>query len=133
MPEPKEAPYGSWDSPITSGLIAFRGPGTLEPSRALSEIALDRGAVYWMEVRPYEGGRWVVVQRTQGGVRRDVTPFPFDARTRVHEVGGGSFTVFDGTVYFSRLRPIQVRTSQAIEPPSNPEENTSMAELSSGH
>ena len=94
MAEQKVTPYGSWKSPITSDLIVSETIG-------LGQIALDGEDVYWVEVRPTEGGRYVIVRRTPDGRTTDVTPPPFNARTRVHEYGGGAFAVADGTVYFS--------------------------------
>src|ERR1700756_3182458 len=92
----KTARYGSWKSPITSELIVAQ-------SITLSEVWLDGGYVYWLGGRPQEkGGRGV----GGGGAGRhptDVTPPPYNARTRVHEYGGGSWTVHNGTVYFSKL------------------------------
>ncbi|HEV3202661.1 MAG TPA: hypothetical protein VGZ73_32430, partial [Bryobacteraceae bacterium] len=73
----KIAPYGSWKSPITSDLIVTKSIG-------LSEVRLDDGTVYWLESRPNEAGRYVVVGRLPGGAL-DLTPPPFNARTRVHE------------------------------------------------
>jgi dipeptidyl aminopeptidase/acylaminoacyl peptidase len=96
MSEVKVAPYGSWKSPITSELIAS---GTI----GLSEIAIDGQDIYWVEGRPQEGGRNVIVRRTPDGKTADVTPPAFNARTRVHEYGGGAFVVADGTVYFSNF------------------------------
>src|SRR5438874_8899520 len=91
----KTAPYGSWNSPITSDLIVA---GTI----ALSEVRLDHGIVYWLEGRPEEQGRNVIVRaRTAGEDDRDVTPRSINVRSRVHEYGGGSWTVFDGEIYFS--------------------------------
>src|SRR5436309_11862363 len=54
-------------------------------------------------MRPNEGGRSVIVRRAPGGSITDQTPPPFSARTRVHEYGGGAFTVQDGVVYFSNF------------------------------
>ena len=88
------APYGSWKSPITSKLIAS---GTV----GLTQVEVDGSDVYWVEMRPTEGGRYVIVRRTPDGKTLDVTPPPFNARTRVHEYGGGAFVVADGTVYFA--------------------------------
>ena len=96
MTEPQVAPYGAWKSPITAELIAA---GTIR----LGQVALDGGDVYWVEGRPVEGGRNVIVRRTPDGEIADVTPPAFDARTRVHEYGGGAFAVHDGTVYFSNF------------------------------
>src|SRR5712691_1510609 len=93
---PKTAPYGSWKSPITSDLIVAQ-------SIALAEVRLDGGAIYWLEGRPQEQGRFVVVRAREDGEATDVTPPPFNARTRVHEYGGGAWTVADGTVYFSNF------------------------------
>jgi len=88
------APYGSWKSPITSELI-------VAGSVRLGDIVLDGEDIFWVESRPSEGGRYVVVRRTPDGTIADVNPAPFNARTRVHEYGGGSFTVVDGTLYFT--------------------------------
>ncbi len=90
------APYGSWKSPITSDVI-------VEGTVGLGQIAVDGGDVYWSETRPTEGGRSVVVRREADGRTEDVTPPPFNARNRVHEYGGGAFTVADGIVYFSNF------------------------------
>ena len=47
-------------------------------------------------MRPAEGGRYVVVQRSPDGQIADITPSPFNARTRVHEYGGGAFAINHG-------------------------------------
>ena len=90
------APYGSWKSPITSDLIVSATIG-------FGQIALDGGDIYWTEMRPTEGGRNVIVRRKPDGQITEVTPFPFSARTRVHEYGGSSFVVRQGTVYFTNF------------------------------
>src|SRR5262249_6870042 len=97
----KIAPYGSWKSPITSDLIVAQ-------SISLSDVRLDNGSIYWLEGRPQEQGRNVVVHcetahGADAGRQTDVRPPPFNARTRVHEYGGGSWTVADGAVYFSNF------------------------------
>jgi dipeptidyl aminopeptidase/acylaminoacyl peptidase len=108
MPEP--APYGSWKSPITSDLIVRGAIG-------LGQIALDGEDIYWIESRPTEGGRNVIVRRTPDGQTQDVTPQPFNARTRVHEYGGGDYTVADGTVYFSNFADQRLyRVTPGAEP-----------------
>ena len=96
MSESRIAPYGSWKSPITSDLIVSGSIG-------LSQPLLDGPDVYWVEMRPTEGGRGVIVKRDALGVVTDVIPPPYNARTRVHEYGGGDCVVRDGTVYFSNF------------------------------
>jgi len=93
---PKTAPYGAWKSPITSDLIVAQ-------SISLSEVRLDGGAIYWVEGRPQEQGRNVVVRAGADGGATDLTPTPFNVRTRVHEYGGGAWTAHDGTLYFSNF------------------------------
>ena len=116
MTIPKVAPYGSWKSPITSDLIVSEtiGPG---------QIALDGEDVYWVEMRPAEGGRYVVVRQSPEGQTADVTPPAFSVQTRVHEYGGGAFLVADGTVYFSNFTDQRLyRQDPASEPqPITPE------------
>jgi len=94
---PKTAPYGSWKSPITSDLIAAQ-------SISLSEPRFDGERVYWLEGRPQELGRYVVIRANPlGGDGTDMTPKPYNARTRVHEYGGASWTLANGDVYFSNF------------------------------
>ena len=90
----KIAPYGSWKSPITTDLIVAE-------TKRFGLIALDGQDIYWIEGRPSEGGRNVIVHRSANGTLTDTTPQPFNARTRVHEYGGGDFAVDDGTIYFT--------------------------------
>src|SRR5918997_4350023 len=93
MSEKKVAPYGSWKSPITSDLIVSATVG-------LGQTAVEGGDTYWIEMRPSEGGRNCLVRRGADGRTEDVTPRDFNARTRVHEYGGGDLTVRGGPVYF---------------------------------
>ena len=93
---PTAAPYGSWKSPITSDMV-------VQNSVRLGSIALDRDDTYWVEERPHEGGRNVIVRRTPDGVTEDVTLDPYNVRTRVHEYGGLCFWVSDGMILFSNF------------------------------
>lgn len=95
------AAYGTWASPITSNLI---GSQTV----ALGSPLLDGDNTYWLEGRPAEGGRQVIVRMSADGEVIDVTPPPFNARTRVHEYGGGAVLVHQGTVCFSNFADQQL-------------------------
>jgi len=96
MSPPRSAPFGSWLSPISADLITS---GTV----GLEQVVLDGEDTYWLEGRPAEGGRYVIVRRTLDGRISDCLPPPFNARTRVHEYGGSSYLVRDRTVYFSNF------------------------------
>ncbi|MEM7080557.1 MAG: prolyl oligopeptidase family serine peptidase [Pseudomonadota bacterium] len=89
------APYGTWVSPISAELAAGA-------SNALLGLQLDGDDLYWLEMRPKEAGRYVLMRRTDTG-GEEVTPAEFSVRTRVHEYGGKSFLVHDGVVYFSNF------------------------------
>ena len=95
------SPYGSWKSPVTSDLIVSEVVGLSQPAIAGNEI-------YWIEMRPSEGGRNVVVRRHANGLINDVIPAPFNARTRVHEYGGGDFVARDHSIYFSNFADQQI-------------------------
>ncbi len=96
MADPTTAPYGSWRSPITSDLVA-------SSAISLSQLTVSGDDVYWLEGRPSEGGRYVVVRRAADGSISDVTPPGLNARTRAHEYGGGAYFVSGPTVYFSNF------------------------------
>ncbi|MEP6706954.1 MAG: S9 family peptidase [Pyrinomonadaceae bacterium] len=107
----KVAPYGSWQSPITSELIVREMVG-------LSQARIDGPDNYWIEMRPSEGGRNVIVKCDRDGNLTDLTPPQFNARTRVHEYGGGDYVVQDGTVFFSNFSDQRFYRQR---PGSNPE------------
>ncbi len=106
MTSPTVAPYGSWRSPITAQMLAA-------DAIRLSAPAFHGDDIYWCEMRPAEQGRVVLVRRAAEGEAHDVTPPPFNVRTRAHEYGGVSYLVTDDGIYFShfpdqrlyRLRP----------------------------
>jgi dipeptidyl aminopeptidase/acylaminoacyl peptidase len=93
---PTISPYGSWKSPIRAELVAGAEVG-------LEQIRIDGDDLYWIERRPQEGGRKVIVRRRQDGSIADVTPTGFNARTRVHEYGGGDHAVANGVIVFSNF------------------------------
>ena len=108
----KDLPYGSWSSPITAKFITTA-------SVRLGSLSIDReGELHWLEGRPQEKGRQVVVRycgesatstkaaasRAAASVRGavDVTPADANVRTRVHEYGGGAYLLdADGAVIYS--------------------------------
>jgi dipeptidyl aminopeptidase/acylaminoacyl peptidase len=93
MTESNVQPYGAWSSPVD--------PESLTRERVeFGPVVVDDGTAYWLEVRPEEDGRGVVVRETEEGYE-DVTPETRDVRTLVHEYGGGDFAVDEGTVYFA--------------------------------
>src|SRR2546429_9701451 len=92
----KVAPFGSWKSPITSDLIVGELIG-------LSQPRLDGDDIYWIEMRPSERGRQVIVRRSSDGATTDINPSEFNARTRVHEYGGGGYVGHAGVCPFWNL------------------------------
>ncbi|HYR89757.1 MAG TPA: S9 family peptidase [Terriglobia bacterium] len=104
------APYGSWASPITSSLLTSSTIG-------LSEVYFSNGVVYWLEGRPEESGRVVLVQCAVNGKPVDVLPPAFNVRTRAHEYGGGAYTVHNGTIFFSNFKDQRLYRK---EPDSDP-------------
>jgi dipeptidyl aminopeptidase/acylaminoacyl peptidase len=115
MTNTKPALHGSWKSPITADIIVSKAV-------KLGQIGLDGDRIYWVEMRPEEDGRNVIVCRGPDGETGDVTPEPFNVRTRVHEYGGGAFVVENGVVYFSNFhdqriyRQIPGSTPESITP-----------------
>lgn len=91
---PIVAPFGSWRTPISTHML-------VQGSVRFGDVATDGGSLYWIEARPEEEGRCVIVRRSMEGEIRDVLPAPFSARTLVHEYGGGALAVSGGTVFFT--------------------------------
>lgn len=89
------ATCGAWPSPISAAIVAAG-------ASPLSQVALDGADTYWLAGRASEGGRTTLL-RQRGADVAEITPAPFNVRSRVHEYGGGALLVADGTVYFSNF------------------------------
>jgi dipeptidyl aminopeptidase/acylaminoacyl peptidase len=107
---PEIAPYGAWRSPITADLITGRRVSVLSPR-------IDGNDVYWIENRPEEAGRSVIVRRGGDGTVDDAIPAGFNARTRVHEYGGGAYTVRDHVLIFSNFSDTRLYRVEGETPP----------------
>jgi dipeptidyl aminopeptidase/acylaminoacyl peptidase len=89
------AACGIWPSPISADMVAAG-------ASPLSQPQLDGADTYWLAGRASEGGR-TTLMRQRGQDVTEVTPAPFNVRTRVHEYGGGACLVSGGAVYFSNF------------------------------
>jgi hypothetical protein len=89
-------PYGSWSSPITSDFVVAETIG-------LADLRAAGRMIYWIEARPTENGRNVLVRHNADGTIEDVTPSPYNVRTRVHEYGGAAYVIAADTVFFSNF------------------------------
>ena len=93
--KPIVRPYGSWVSPLSAQRIAEAGVG-------LSFVRADGPSLYWLEGRPRERGRSVLMRHRDGEVGEALPPH-FDVRSRVHEYGGGAYAASGGLVVFSHF------------------------------
>ena len=88
--------YGEWPSPIDGADVARKQVGLAFPT-------IDAAGVWWQESRPAEGGRLAIVCQGPDGIRRDLLPMPWNARTRVHEYGGKSYLPLPGGFVFANF------------------------------
>jgi hypothetical protein len=92
---PTLAAYGAWPSPISAELVA-------QQAVAYNAVQVTARAVYWLETRPSEGGRTVLVRWTPQGGAADAVPARFDVGSQVHEYGGGAYLAADPTLFVVR-------------------------------
>lgn len=107
------APYSSWKSPITVETLTGAVVSIKEPG-------VDGTTIYWLEGRPAEKGRNTLMRLRDGDIT-ELTPAPFDVRSRVHEYGGGSWSARDGIVLASngtdsRIYRVDNGNTQPITP-----------------
>lgn len=100
--------YGVWPSPISAADVAA---GALR----LGQVSYgpDGKTLYWLEGRPAEGGRQVLVSRSvRGTLPVDITPAPYNVRSSAHEYGGGAYVIAatesGDTAFFSNFSDQQV-------------------------
>jgi dipeptidyl aminopeptidase/acylaminoacyl peptidase len=106
----QELSYGSWPSPIDAAEL-------VTGSSAPTEVWAEHGITWWSQTRPDQGGRIQLIRRDPDGELSDVLPQDGNARTRVHEYGGGAWWVHDGIVYSTAWADQRL---YRIEPGSSP-------------
>jgi dipeptidyl aminopeptidase/acylaminoacyl peptidase len=107
----KQAPYGTWRSPLPAADLA-------RSAIALNYLRVVEGTPYWVESRPAEGGRNVLVTSAANGTVQELTPPGFNARTRVHEYGGTPYAVAArSAIYFSNFADQRVYMDRKGETP----------------
>lgn len=84
--------HGTWVSEITSEAIT-------SDITSLSELFVCGEELFWLESRPQEAGRTTLIRQT-GNSLEELTPPPYNVRSRVHEYGGCSYFVSGGKVFF---------------------------------
>ena len=84
MNTPQMASCGSWKSPITSDLIVDQTVG-------IGSLAVNQGSIYWLEKRPQEQGRNLLIGYSNPEEVKIFTPAPLSVRSKIHEYGGGGF------------------------------------------
>ena len=105
-------PHGTWPSPITAESLT---DGVL----GLGTAAFDGPDLYWLQSSPTDAGR-VSLWRRRGEVETELTPAPYDVRSRVHEYGGGAFAAARGRVVFSDFRDGRLYLITDDEPEPRP-------------
>ena len=85
-------PYGLWPSPIDAEQVARQ-------ATAYDAVHTSGEAVYWLETRPSQDGRAVVVRWTDDTGAADAVPAGFDVGSRVHEYGGGAYLPAGRTLF----------------------------------
>jgi dipeptidyl aminopeptidase/acylaminoacyl peptidase len=111
--------FGSWATPVTAELVTGAAV-------RVSDVQVDGGTLVWSERRPAEGGRNQLVRRDTDGTTTELLPGGFDARTSVHEYGGGDWWVSGGVVWFAnwadqRLYRLESGTAEPLTPePATP-------------
>jgi dipeptidyl aminopeptidase/acylaminoacyl peptidase len=107
----KQASYGTWRSPLAAADLA-------RSALSLNYLQIRAGTPYWVESRPAEGGRNVLVTSGANGSVRELTPAGFNVRTRVHEYGGTPYVMGDGILYFSNFSDQRLYAQRPGEAPT---------------
>jgi dipeptidyl aminopeptidase/acylaminoacyl peptidase len=107
-------PYGTWSSSLDALTVA-RARG-----RFFASVHVDGARTRWAESRPSDGGRVVVVDAESG----DLTPAGSNARTRVHEYGGGAVWYHGDSVFHSEFADSRLYRDGTPITPEPPEANS---------
>jgi dipeptidyl aminopeptidase/acylaminoacyl peptidase len=88
----QKIPYGFWPSSISTDYLTAQ-------SIRYSEVKLYNHKIYWLETRPNEKGRSVLVCYENQQLT-ELLPSTFSVRTRAQEYGGSCYCLTDKAIYF---------------------------------
>jgi dipeptidyl aminopeptidase/acylaminoacyl peptidase len=108
----KSAPFGSWESTVTAEFVAGKDRGLAQT------LCADGDELYFLESRPDEGGRMVLMRRNAKGIITAALPDEFNVRTRYLEYGASSFYVNDGEIFFIHFADQQIYQCRLGELPT---------------
>ena len=94
-------PFGTWASPVTADIVSAA-------SVYFSEPQLHGNDLFWLEQRPQEGGRQTLMHEQPEGTVVEILPASHNIRSKVHEYGGGCYTVHNKDIYFVEEKDQQV-------------------------
>ena len=106
-------PFGTWSSDITAKTAS---KALIE----LSDIQSFDGNLYWIEYRPHENGRSVIVTMDKFGAISDMFASPFSHGSKVHEYGGIAYTVLGDYLYFVNSSDQRIYSSDLSNPSGDP-------------
>ena len=98
----KQKPFGSWESPISPDFVAGKD------RNLIADLQVEQGSLYFLESRPDEGGRQVLMKRDPNGKTLEVLPPKFNVRSRYLEYGGSAYCVRGGVVFFVNFSDQQI-------------------------
>lgn len=109
-------PYGAWPSPLSAAHAAAAAVG-------LAHVTATDGRLYWIESRPSEGGRNVLMSAAPGLTPTELTPPPINVRSRVHEYGGRPYAVAGSAVAYAEFgdQRLRVHAQGMTSAPLTPE------------
>lgn len=85
--------YGSWPSPISVDTL-------VQETLRFGAITVDSPHFYYLEGRPSEKGRSVLMQGSLKGAHKELLPKTFNVKTKAHEYGGKCFLAHHKKLYF---------------------------------
>jgi len=120
---PLAAPFGSWRSPISAQSVAADELPLGQPSFVGQDV-------YWLEGRPLDGGRYVLMRSSSSGPPTEITPQSVNIRTRVHEYGGGAYLATTSSIFVSNFADQRLyrQDHSGVPRPITPEPETPSAD-----
>ena len=104
-------PCGTWPSPISAEWVTRAAP-------AVHFVSAHGDSLFWVESRPWDAGRNVIMRKTLDGDLKDLLAPPFSHQSRVHEYGGCAYTVHGDHLYFVNARDQRIYAlKMAAQPP----------------